>query len=146
MWTEEQARHANDRGAPYTVLVGSPEKPTCFLEVTQNAVAVGFLDKALRERLSYSFKDAGPGMMFLSMATYRDFVGDTDVVAEGTSYIFEEGGEVSIRRQKFAPHVSETAAAVADVSGNYEPKPSFGNYGGLTRAERQPLQMREENG
>jgi hypothetical protein len=140
MWAEEQARQAHEQGNLYTVLVGSAEKPTCFLEVTQKAVGVSFLDDALREKLSYSFQETQPGTMFLSMATYRNFVGDTDVVAEGTNYIFGESGEVSIQRRKPRQASIETSKTTSDVRGNYEAKPSFGKYDDLIKVERYPLQ------
>jgi len=147
MWSEDVARQAHNRGAHYTVLVGSPERPTCFLEVSEKAVAVGFLDESLREKLSYSFQEVRPDTMFLSMVTYREFVGNSDAVAEGTSYIFKEGGEVSIQRKTFDPHTIETAESTLDLSGNYEAKPSFGHYGDLIKAERGPFQkVRREHG
>ena len=137
LWSEEQARAAHNEGRPYTVLVDSVEQPYCFLEVSAKAVSVGFLDRLLRESLTYGFQQVEPGKLFLTMATYREFVGDTDTIAKGTTYIFNRDGAVSIRRESFVPgHGLETSASTADMVANYSAAPSFGEYGDFIRAER----------
>jgi hypothetical protein len=137
-WSEEQARAAHSESQPYTVLVDSAEQPYCFLEVTAKAVGVGFLDELLRESLTYGFQEVEAGKLFLTMATHREFVGDTDKVANGTSYIFNRDGTVSMRRESFVPtHKLETTASTADVTANYSAMPSFGEYDDLIRAERE---------
>lgn len=99
-------------------------------------VAVGFLDELLRESLTYAFQEKDLGMLFLSMATYREFVGDTDEVAGGTTYFFDTDGSIKIRRESFKPHRLETAQSKADVRANYAPFPDFGEYDELIRVER----------
>ena len=136
MWSEDQGKAAHERGILYTVLVGSVERPYCFLEVTAKAVGVGFLDEHLRESLSYAFQEVEPGRLFLTMATHREFDGDMDRVTSGTSYIFGQDGVVMIRREFFNPHRLETATSNSDVAANYSPKPKFGHYGDLIRVER----------
>ncbi len=136
MWSEDQAKAAHEKGLPYTILVGAVERPYCFLEVTEKAVGVGFLDEHLRESLSYDFREVESGKLFLTMATYREFIGDTDRVIIGTSYIFGQDGVVATRREFFNPHKLETATSSADVAANYSPKPKFGHYGDLIRVER----------
>jgi len=136
VWSEEQARAAHDNNQPYTVLVDSGERPHSFLEVSENAVGVGFLDDFLRESLSYSFQEVEPGMLFLTMATYRTFDGDTDKLVDGTSYIFSQDGSVKMRRESFDPHRLETAESSANPTPNYSPKPAFGEYDDLIRVER----------
>lgn len=138
VWSEEKAHAAHDAGEPFTVLVDSLERPFCFLEVTDRAVGVGFLDGFLRESLSYSFQEVEPGKLFLTMATYRDFEGDTDKVVSGTTYIFDRDGIVTIRREVFDPHKLETSTSNADVAANYSPTPEFGQYEDLIRVERNP--------
>ncbi|MGH8038033.1 MAG: lytic transglycosylase [Pseudomonas sp.] len=137
MWSEDQARAAHEKGLPYTVLVGAVECPYCFLEVAGNAVGVSFLDEHLRESLSYDFQEVESGVLFLTMATHRNFDGDKDRVLSGTSYIFGQDGAVSIRREFFNPHKLETATSSADVAANYSPRPEFGYYDDLVRVERQ---------
>jgi hypothetical protein len=136
VWTEEQARSAHLSKKLYTVLVGSPEKPFCFLEINDKFVGVGFLDDRLRESLYYAFKEVEPGKLFLSMATYREFHGDSDAIVSGTTYTFERSGIVKIDRQFFNPHSQEVAESTADVAANYTCWPEFGEYGDLVRVER----------
>ena len=136
-WSEEQARAAHGDGLPYTVLVDSVELPYCFLELTKKTVGVVFLDEHLRESLTYGFQEVEPGKLFLTIATYREFVDDTDKVASGTSYMFSRDGAVSIRRESFVPeHKIETSSSVADLAENYSAMPSFGEYDDLIRVER----------
>jgi len=136
MWSEDQAKVAHENGLPYTALIGAIEQPYCFLEVSKKTVGVGFLDKYLRESLSYAFQEVEDGRLFLTMATHREFEGDTDKVKSGTSYIFSRDGAVSLRREFFNPHKLETSATNTDVTANYSPKPEFGQYEDLIRAER----------
>jgi hypothetical protein len=136
IWTEERARVAHANKQYYTVLVDSIERPCCFLEITEGGVGVGFLDEKLREYLSYGFQEIESNKLFLTMATYREFDGETDKVVKGTSYIFSVEGNVQIRRECFVPHSLDIATLSADVSHNYSMKPEFGEYDDLTRIER----------
>lgn len=137
IWSSEVAKSAHLEGKPYTVLVNSEVRPTAFIEITRDAVSVGFLDDQLREKLSYAFKAVEDGRIFLSMATYRDFQDDSNTVKSGTSYIFQENGSVSIKKQTFSPGASEVADSITDVSGNYASYPAFGEYDDLLTIERQ---------
>jgi hypothetical protein len=133
---EEQARAAHAARRLYTVVVGSPESPSCFVEVNDKFVGVGFLDERLRESLYYAFKEVEPRRLFLSMATYREFDGNSDIVAAGTTYLFDRHGTVKITRQRFKPHSVEATEATANVDGNYESWPEFGEYEDLIKVER----------
>lgn len=137
IWTEQRARAAHVARTLYTaVVVGSNEDPRCFLEVNDKFVGVGFLDDRLRESLYYAFKEVEPGRLFLSMATYREFQSDSDVVTSGTTYIFAQTGTVQIQKQSFNPDRMEATSSTIDVSLNYEQRPEFGEYDRLTRIER----------
>lgn len=136
IWSEEQARKAYSSKQTYTALIDSAERPYCFLEIADGVVCVGFLDEFLRESLTYAFQETAPGILFLSMATHREFESDTDKVAGGTTYMFETDGSIIIRREYFNPHRVETAESKADVSKNYSPSPEFGEYDDLIRADR----------
>lgn len=136
IWSSATAEVAHSEGKLYTVLVNSETHPTAFVEVTKNTVSVGFLDERLREKLSYAFIAVGGGRIFLSMATYRDFQGDSDALGSGTSYVFQESGSVSIKRQTFSPPASQVTDSTTDVSGNYSLYPIFGRYDDLLRVER----------
>lgn len=135
-WTLEQAKVAHESGRLYTVLVGSAERPNCFLEVGKDFVGVGFLDAQLRESLSYQFQQIEPGRLFLSMATYREFLGQSDNLSEGTTYFFSREGIVKIERERFQPHEKETSERSVDVLPNYSDIPIFGEYEDLIRIER----------
>jgi len=136
MWSAKAAQRAHENGQPYTVLVDSEIRPICFLEVEAKTVGVCFLDDLLRETLTYHFQEVEPGRLFLTMATYREFLGVTDKVAVGTSYVFARDGTVQMRRESFDPYRLETATSSADIAANYSPSPSFGEYADLIRSER----------
>jgi len=136
VWSEEQAREAHLSKQLYTAVIGVVEKPFCFLEINDKFVGVGFLDERSRESLYYAFKEIEPGTLFLSMATYREFEGDTDSVSLGTTYVFGPEGTVKMQRQHFNPHSKEVAYSSTDVSGNYSVWPEFGEYDELIRVER----------
>ncbi|MCS0614685.1 hypothetical protein NX783_18240 [Massilia kyonggiensis] len=61
LWSVEKAEAAHLSRQPFTALVGSTERPYCFLDVTDMVVGVGFLDSLLRESLTYVFKKVEPG-------------------------------------------------------------------------------------
>lgn len=137
VWTQAQAKDAHDNGRNYTVLVDSIERPFCVILVMANGIAVDFLDESLRKALSYQFQVVAPGRLFLSMAVHREFDGDGDKVASGTSYGFTEDGKVRIDREIFLPaHRLEVANSQTDVSANYAPAPEFGKYEEFMRMER----------
>lgn len=136
LWSETDAKKAHDSGQPYVALVDSIDRPFCFLEITPKAIGVSFLDEFLRESLSYDFQEVEPGLLFLTMATYREFDGNTDLVVSGTSYIFSRDGQVQIRRESFNLHRVEAAASSANVSANYSPMARFGRYEELIHVER----------
>lgn len=138
VWTEAQAKDAHDNGRNYTVLVDSIQRPFCVILVMAKGIAVDFLDEHLRKALSYQFQLVEPGRMFLTMAVHREFDGETDKVAKGTSYGFTENGKLRIDRETFLPeHSLEVANGQADVSSNYEAVPEFGKYEAFMRMERQ---------
>ncbi len=137
LYSEVQARELHLNGKPYCVLVGSVEYPTCFIEVTSDFIGVGFLDTQLRERLSYQFQEKEPGTLFLSLATWRKFEKQSDKVSEGTTYIFNFEGVVSIRRETFIPeHTLDVSESISDLKGHWEKYPKFGEYKPFTRSER----------
>src|SRR5450830_1467695 len=136
VWSEVQAKSAHINKKTYTVLVGAIEQPYCFLEISDGVVAVGFLDEFLRESLTYAFQEFEPEKLFLTMAIYREFDGNTDKVESGTSYFFERDGTVRMTRELFSPHRVETSESKRDVSSNYSAVPEFANYEELIRIER----------
>lgn len=143
VWDEARARQAHKDRKLYTVLIGDLERPAHVVDITKNFVGVDFLDDHLREILSYHFKEYEPGKLFLSMAIYREFDGESDRVTGGTSYIFNRSGGVTIRRETFVPHhlkatehLVEESEGEVDVAGNFDRYPEFGVYDSLCAAER----------
>ncbi|GEM_PF-734656 len=135
-WDEATAMAAHSQRQPYTVLIDSSTAPNCFIEVTNDSIGIGFLDGLLREYLSYEFQEERPRELFLSRVVLREFRERTDMVTKGTSYFFHRDGRVVIHRQDFVSDTLERAETRADVSGNWEPYPEFGDYASLTRIER----------
>ncbi|MGI9385487.1 MAG: hypothetical protein ACR2PO_20235 [Methyloligellaceae bacterium] len=143
VWDEAKARQAHEDRKNYTVLIGELERPTHVVLISNKFVAVDFMDDNLREALSYHFKEYEPGRLFLSMAVYREFYGESDNVTGGTAYTFKRDGAVIIRRETFTPHhldvdehLIEEAERVVDVAGNYDRYPAFGAYDRVCIAER----------
>jgi hypothetical protein len=100
-------------------------------------IGVGFLDRLLRESLSYSFQKKDFGKLFLSMAVWREFEGESDKIFRGTTYIFDPTGRVSIRRENLSPeYVLEQSEFSADVTTNWDEFPAFGEYSSLIKVER----------
>lgn len=139
-WPEEKARTAHQAGEPYTVVLGSPEQPDCFIEVVAGEFAgVTFLDDRLRPHVRYAFqKKDRPGWLFLSEAIYRDYDGETDKVVKAKTYRFDTGGHVFIEDADILSNLADTWETHYDVSGNWERVPSFGHYQGVAQFERAP--------
>ena len=136
LWSHEKAGTAHRNRQTYTALVGSAEQPCCFVNVADKVVVVGFLDSLLRESLTYAFKEVEAGKLFLTMAVHREFDTDTDQVAVGITYTFDQTGVVQIRRECFKPHRVESATSTFDPTINDAVWPAFGTYDDLVLVER----------
>jgi hypothetical protein len=135
--TEEEAQRAHNTRVLHTALIGDQHRPECFVEVTGDSLGVGFLDRLIREHVSYNFVEALPGRLFLSMAVRRRYVADTDVVERGASFVFKEDGTVIVHRERFIAHVLERADITVDVTHNWEAYPQFGSYSSLIQRTRE---------
>jgi hypothetical protein len=133
---ESAARKAHEQRRPYTVVLGDVTTPECFIDINNDYVGVGFLDDLLREYLSYTFDESQPGRLFLSMATQRDFDGESDKVTSGTTYHFKENGAVTIETEDFVEPFLSEGHLQADVSGNWDDYPKFGQYSAVARVDR----------
>lgn len=136
LWPTEIARAAHDAGQPYDVLVGSVDKPFCFVTVTKGFVGVNFLDEHLRVSLDYGFSEIEPRTLFLKDATHREFEGENDAAVRGTIYHFDTDGMARITRRDMRLGAQDISDAIVDVSANYERWPEFGQYARLITAER----------
>lgn len=131
-----QARRLDQEGNAYTVVLGEPQHPSCFIEVNRDCYGVSFLDDRKREHLMYTFEEVEPNKLFLKEAIYRDFDDSTDAILRGTVYRFSTNGHVSIERSEPPFHRATVTESQVEVSRNWEPKPVFGQYAGLVRKER----------
>ena len=135
-WDEPKARIAHGQRQPYAAVIEDDGSIRCFIEANNNYIGVGFLDNVMREFLSYQFQEVEPERLFLTMATHREFDGETDRVRCGTTYYFKPDGRVTVETEDFASAHLATKEMQADVSGNWEAYPTFGDYRSLARADR----------
>jgi hypothetical protein len=135
-WNESKARGAHEQRQPYVAALGNGEGIHCFVEVNNDYIGVGVLDNAMREYLSYQFQELEPSRLFLTMATHREFDGETDRVKSGTTYYFKPDGSVTVEAEDFTTGHLGTKKMQADVSGNWEEYPAFGDYQSIARADR----------
>lgn len=137
IYSSDKAEKYHRAGKTYTALIGSPASPECFLDISSTVIGVGFLDARLRESTLYAFQVQECGRLFLSMAVWREFEGDTDKVVSGSTYLFKVNGNLEIRRESFSPvYEAETASSIVDVTNNWDDYPGFANFEALTRRER----------
>lgn len=138
IWAEEHARQAHSKGDLYTVLIGDPQKPDCFVEVNLKVKFIGvtFLDGCLREYLDYSFVEKQPGMLFLDRAIFREYDGDSDLVVKSQIFRYKPNGLTSLEEADLLINEAITTEKLVDVSKNWELVPGFGDYASISRLER----------
>ncbi|HET8744466.1 MAG TPA: hypothetical protein VFM98_02600 [Ramlibacter sp.] len=137
MLNDEQAHARHFDGARYCVLVDSPTEPTAILDVSRHGIGVEFLDEHLRSRLVYRFITSESGELFLRTILFRKFRGGSEEPAYVTAYIFDVGGEVTVRQERMLPtrHSRITQVAFA-LENNIEAYPAFGRYERLLNFSR----------
>ena len=135
-WDESRARDCHENRQLYVAVLEADSGPSRFVEINNDYIGVGFLDALLREYLSFQFQEVEPGRLFLTMATHREFEGDSDKVKCGTTYYFEQDGLVTIESEDFVKKTHSVKETQADVSGNWEPYPAFGQYQSVVRENR----------
>lgn len=135
-WDAARAADCHEHRQGYVAVLERDEPPSCFVEVNDGYVGVGFLDGSKREYLSYTFDEVEPGRLFLKAATHREFQGESDRVASGTTYNFALDGTVTIEGEDFTTQARSARQIQADVAGNWEPYPAFGQYDSITREDR----------
>lgn len=136
LWDEHKARTAHEQRKPYVAVLENSGGIHCFIEANNDYIGAGFLDSTLREFLSYQFQEVEPGRLFLTMATHREFDGETDQVKFGTTYHFKPNGSVTIETEDFVTTNLATKEMEVEVNGNWETYPNFGDYRSLTRIDR----------
>jgi hypothetical protein len=136
---ESKARKAYEKRKLYTVLVGDPRHPDCFIESNMDYVGVEFLDSHLREYLAYQFVEVEPGKLFLQMIVTRRFDNDWDIAESGTAYFIKPDGSVVSEREDFPSDGTKIRReGKVDVSPYWEDYPKFGDYSALVRKRPVP--------
>jgi hypothetical protein len=135
-WDESQAADAHAKRKPYAAAIRNEDGCVTVVDARDDYYGVDFLDAIGREYLSYQFQELEPGRLFLTMATHREFDGETDRVSYGTTYYFKPDGSVTVETEDFATANLATKEMKVDVNGNWETYPNFGDYGSLTRVDR----------
>jgi len=135
--SEAEARRRHGARTPYTALIGGQEAPSHVISIAADWVSVGFLDRALREYLSYSFQEMRPGKLFLVSAGYRDFEEGGAEPVTFAMFSFKESGELVVERRDLRSSDVQEVEHNVDVSSNWEEYPEFGEYGAVKRAERE---------
>ena len=137
MLNDEQACARHFDGAPYCVLVDSPREPTAILDVSGHGIGVEFLDEHLRSRLVYRYIASESGELFLRTILFRKFDGRSEEPAYVTAYIFDVGGEVTVRQERMHPiRQSRITQATFALENNIEAYPAFGRYDRLLNFSR----------
>jgi hypothetical protein len=138
-YSEEQARERHEKHEEYTALIADGARPTSLVAFNERRVRAMFLDKQLREIVSYSFRRSESGMLFLSTAMFQEYKWEEfDNYAWGIQYLYKERGPAHV--QKIVQTSESVEVFEADptlgVSANWEPFPKFGDYESITRLER----------
>ncbi|MCA9094078.1 MAG: hypothetical protein KDA68_11355 [Planctomycetaceae bacterium] len=136
-WEESHACEVHSSRGTYVVVVGQNERSFCFIEISKEAVTVGFLDDLIREYLTYSFRELSPGKLFLKSARHRNFEGESDKLKTAKIFYFETDGRVHIEEYDDKTQTVESSDAESvDPAGYWEDYPEFGKYDSLIRIER----------
>lgn len=144
-FTPEEALRKDRAKEWYTVVLGDLAAPRCYVEVAweNNHLGVWFLDDELRQSVHYAFTRVDDTMMFLSSVSfwyYSRRVGRSledasriqNVLYTTDGHVRRTTTEVRKRRDK----IEEFSDVPLDI--NWEPVPVFGDYGSVTRVDREP--------
>lgn len=136
--TEEQARQRHEAGSLYTVLLGEKNRPHTIIETRDHYFGVEFMDEQLRPHSVYQFKRQPDGRLFMVMAVFREFQGDSTKLQQAHRLSFEPDGHVRSFETDYVnnPNEETVVEKYIDVSLNWEPYPAFGDYASIARFDR----------
>jgi hypothetical protein len=136
--SEAQARQAHAKGQLYTVLIGDPQSPDCFIDVNLKLKFIGvtFLDDFLRDYLDYSFVEAQAGKLFLDRAIFREYDDNSDTIVGCRTFLYKPDGTSCLEEADLVTNQSTTTESILDISKNWEAIPAFGDYHSISRIER----------
>ncbi|SUS08117.1 putative soluble lytic transglycosylase fused to an ABC-type amino acid-binding protein [uncultured Defluviicoccus sp.] len=135
--TQARQRHAT-KGALYTAIVGDPVRPNAFVEIVGgDSIQVEFLDDQLRTHAAYQFVIQPDGRLFMVMAAFVKFGADGRQTW-GRRLSFKPDGHVMSFETDYvhSPNSETVSEHRIDVSLNWEPYPSFGDYASIARYDR----------
>ncbi len=133
---EATARELHEKCQLYVAVLVDGERLKCFIEINDDYFGVGFLDELCREYLVYGFTEKHPGRLFLSQSVYRVFVADTDKLATACRASFDVNGTAKFENSDRVRGTRSTKVVQADLAGNWEDYPEFGDYDSITQLER----------
>lgn len=152
--SEAKARRRHENREAYEAVIGEPGHPRFVVCLSPNVasvhsdsvsrckesngdwVSVYFIDDQLRWHLKYGFQESEPERLFLTLAIFREFVGDTNEVLTAKTFAFEEDGHILIEDRNLGSNSVEEREASYSVDENWEKYPRFGDYGHLCREQR----------
>jgi hypothetical protein len=141
--TEAEARGIHTNRKPFTgysAIFGSPTQPTHIVREMFNETATFFvvtwLDSLRRKHTEFQFKLLEPARLFLILASEFWYEGESGKVVLAVHYNFKPDGHVHVDKFDKVTMTREFKDEVVDVYGNWEPLPSFGDYGGVLVKER----------
>jgi hypothetical protein len=133
---EAEAQRRHDAREPYTALIGSQDHPSQVISLAGPWASVGFMDDAVREYLAYDFNEKQRGKLFLTMALYRKFEGDSDDPVAFGQFAFQQNGHVIMEWRDLRSGEAVQKERDVNVSSNWEDYPNFGYYVPLIKKER----------
>ena len=107
-----------------------------YIDVTADSISVNFQDELRRKYLAYQFLlDESKDKFFLREAIFWEFEDDKRDWKIRTMYDFVDDLVYLETFTKVTAHKEESTVNV-DTSGNWENKPTFGNYENFLKEER----------
>lgn len=142
--TELEAQELSMKRQLYTVLGYEGDKVCVTIKVSTSTIVLDFYDGEGRSKLTYVFSEYEKERIFLEKAVFRTYFEngpcgakeDSDQLATADMYLFELDGRVNITKADYRTQTTETWDTEADISGNWDKFPSFGDYSILMRRER----------
>jgi len=135
IWKEDKARGAHSTRRLYVVLFENTSVRG-FIEVANGYFGVYFLDELNREYLGYQFTEQTPGRIFLTLITRREFGSSGNQADRVIRTKFLPDGKMFIGTYHNNGGEDTEVESSADVSGNWETYPEFGQYEEILRKDR----------
>ena len=124
----DSARYRHEHRKSYTVLFADNIRPAVVLDLRADAVRIALMDYHLREWMVGLFEVFDGDRLFLTEANYQTFRGKSDAFALQETHRFQEDGTVVKEERHFQTGHAAPRTITMDVSRNWEPYPSFGDY------------------